>query len=80
MQSTGTLKLFVDGIENATGKGGTNMLNSAAFMRFGMLQTALYPFTGYLDEIQIASSVRTADWVKLSYMNQKESDVLLQFH
>ena len=36
-------------------------------------------FNGAIDEVGVASVARNADWVKLSYMNQKEVDALVQW-
>jgi hypothetical protein len=36
-------------------------------------------FKGKIDEVRIANVACTADWVKLSYMNQKQQDALVQF-
>jgi hypothetical protein len=36
-------------------------------------------FKGMIDEVRIASVAFSADWVKLSFMNQKPMDMLLQF-
>jgi hypothetical protein len=37
------------------------------------------PFRGMVDEVRIASVHFSADWIKLSYMNQKSADRLIQF-
>jgi hypothetical protein len=34
---------------------------------------------GIMDEVRIESALRSADWIKLCYMNQKEQDALLQW-
>jgi hypothetical protein len=34
---------------------------------------------GIIDEVQISNVARSADWIKLVFMNQKEPDALLQF-
>jgi hypothetical protein len=39
-----------------------------------------YNFTGRIDEVRICSVPRSADWIKLSYMNQKLEDALVYFH
>jgi biopolymer transport protein ExbB len=36
-------------------------------------------FKGTIDEVEVSSVPRSADWIKLSYMNQKEPDALVQF-
>jgi hypothetical protein len=35
-------------------------------------------FNGAIDEVEVSSVPRSADWIKLSYMNQKELDALLK--
>jgi hypothetical protein len=37
------------------------------------------PFLGKIDEVRISNVNRSADWVKLCYMNQKEQDALVKF-
>jgi hypothetical protein len=54
-QATGTLKIYVDGVLQATGVGGTNSLLAASYLRFGSLQTGTGFFNGSLDEIKIYS-------------------------
>jgi len=41
--------------------------------------TTAYFFKGILDEVRISSVAPSADWVKLSYMNQKADDALVVF-
>jgi Concanavalin A-like lectin/glucanases superfamily/Domain of unknown function (DUF2341) len=36
-------------------------------------------FDGGIDEVRISSVSRSADWIKLCYMNQKEQDALLHY-
>ncbi|MBN2037103.1 MAG: DUF2341 domain-containing protein [Chitinispirillaceae bacterium] len=36
-------------------------------------------FNGLIDELQVSKTARSADWIKLSYMNQKAQDALVQF-
>jgi hypothetical protein len=37
-----------------------------------------YKFIGNIDEVRVSSVVRSADWNKLCYMNQKEPDALVK--
>jgi hypothetical protein len=37
------------------------------------------PFPGRIDEVRISNVVRSADWIKLCYMNQKTPDALFLF-
>jgi hypothetical protein len=38
-----------------------------------------FDFTGTIDEVRVDKTVRTADWVKLCYMNQRSDDRLVVF-
>jgi hypothetical protein len=49
----------VDGINEATGTGGTQSLTAAPFMRLGMLQTGINPFLGTIDDLRIWNVART---------------------
>jgi Concanavalin A-like lectin/glucanases superfamily/Domain of unknown function (DUF2341) len=37
----------------------------------------VYGFTGRIDEVRVCNEMRSADWVKLCYMNQKQNDALV---
>ena len=45
---------------------------------------ATFPITGYcyfkgaIDEVRVCGTVRSADWIKLCYMNQRSDDKLVQ--
>ena len=74
------MALYVDGalvsttIVTGTTTGGRNTGNS---VQIGRMSGSTNYFTGKIDEVQIANVVRSADWIKLSYQNQKESQVLV---
>ncbi|MBN1127822.1 MAG: DUF2341 domain-containing protein [Chitinispirillaceae bacterium] len=36
-------------------------------------------FSGAIDEVRICTVARTADWIRLSYMNQRKDDMLVRF-
>jgi hypothetical protein len=36
-------------------------------------------FNGTIDEVDVSSAARSADWIKLSYMNQQEPDALVKW-
>jgi hypothetical protein len=38
-----------------------------------------YDFMGMIDEVRVCRVVRSADWTKLSFMNQKATDMLVMF-
>jgi hypothetical protein len=59
-------------------------INDFSIGRF--MKEATYPanfgycyFKGMIDEVRVSSIARSADWIKLSYMNQRSDDKLLQF-
>ena len=75
--------LFIDGADvtgtqlgNITDVGTvSNPLN----LRIGAEADDEYPVKSYLDEVTVSYTVRTADWVKLCYMNQRTDDRLVVF-
>jgi hypothetical protein len=44
-----------------------------------MVDYPKYYFGGKIDEVRVSSTALSADWIKLCYMNQKESDMLVRF-
>jgi Concanavalin A-like lectin/glucanases superfamily/Domain of unknown function (DUF2341) len=36
-------------------------------------------YKGMIDEVRVSSVARSADWIRLSYMNQRSNDLLVQF-
>jgi hypothetical protein len=59
-------------------------INDFSIGRF--MKEATYPanfgycyFKGMIDEVRVSSIAISADWIKLSYMNQRSDDKLLQF-
>ena len=59
-KGTGTLRLYVDGVLDATGAGATADLTAPPRMRLGSLATSLNFFQGELDEVRIWNVVRDA--------------------
>ena len=53
VKATGALSLYVDGVLQATGSGGTNALNAAGALRLGGLATSGGWFQGSLDEVRL---------------------------
>jgi hypothetical protein len=35
------------------------------------------PFTGEIDEVRISNTVRSSDWIRLNYLNQRQNDALV---
>ncbi|MBN1577430.1 MAG: DUF2341 domain-containing protein [Chitinispirillaceae bacterium] len=61
-----------------------NTANDFSIGRF--MQEAMYPmefgycyFKGRIDEVRTCSVARSADWIKLCFMNQRSDDKLVQF-
>ena len=52
-QASGTLKVYVDGVMEATGTGGTQSLTAASSLRFGSVQTGQGFLQGSLDEVRV---------------------------
>jgi hypothetical protein len=40
---------------------------------------SMYSFIGSIDEVRVCDLARSADWIKLCYMNQKANDALVEF-
>jgi len=76
-------RMYIDGIDR-TGvvrgsvTGVADVANTIN-LRMGIEGDNDYPFKGALGEATIAFTARSADWVKLSYMNQKERDALVKW-
>ncbi len=76
-QSTGT-RLYVNGVLDAsTGGGLMNMPASSRFDIGGFVPTHGFNFVGDMDEVRISRVVRSANWVKLEYENQKPLQTLV---
>ncbi len=74
-QSSGP-KLYVNGVLDASAGSGT--MNIQASNRFDIGGWAgTYSFAGDMDEVRISNVVRSADWVKLEYENQKPQQTLV---
>ena len=74
-QSNST-KLYVNGaLDASTSGGGMNIPTPCRFELGGWSGT--YSFVGDMDEVRISNVVRSADWVKLEYENQKPLQTLI---
>jgi hypothetical protein len=74
-------RLFIDGIDRSGIVEGDistvgALLNTLPF-RLGEAANGDFPFAGSMDEVEITFAARSADWIKLCYMNQKENDALV---
>lgn len=76
-------KMYVDGVDwTCCSKGNVISVGSVTnslSLRIATENDNNASFNGAIDEVRISSTVRSADWVKLSYMNQKNPDVLVNW-
>jgi len=76
-------KLFIDGIDRSGSARGdiatVGALSNTLPFRLGEAANGDFPFAGLMDEVEMAYTVRSADWIKLEYMNQKAVDALVEF-
>ena len=79
----GNCKVYVDGIDRTGGAYGNvahvNNLTNTLRLRIGSENNTYHYYRGAIAEATIAFNVRSADWVKLSCMNQKEQDALVKW-
>ncbi len=76
--------LYIDGKVSLSFRGGGDITSlgsivNSAPMRLGADAKGGCPWNGSIDECSLAFTVRSPDWVKLCYMNQKVDDKLLFF-
>jgi hypothetical protein len=76
-------KMYVDGIDRTgTLRGNVSSVANVANtlnLHMGTESDNNYSYKGAIGEATIAFTARSADWVKLSYMNQKDGDRLVVF-
>ena len=76
-------KMYVDGVDKTGGTEGTVTTVSAIAntlrLRIGTESDNNSSFKGAIGGATIAFTARSADWVWLSYMNQKEQDALVKW-
>jgi hypothetical protein len=79
----GRCRMYVDGVDRSGTLRGdaTGIANVANALRFciGTQNNNWYSYKGAVSEATIAFTARSADWVKLSYMNQKGQDALVKW-
>jgi hypothetical protein len=82
--STGTSRYYIDGMEVPLSRDSLAIRsdeNVNALLRIGQPNNneSFAYFKGHMDELQISAVARSADWVKLSYMNQRRENVLVKY-
>ncbi|NRA24760.1 MAG: DUF2341 domain-containing protein, partial [Oleispira sp.] len=79
-----TQKLYLDGEQVDTSPSDTLLAKNESFpLRIGAGETeatAGYFFNGPVDEARVSNTNRSADWIKLSYENQKSDQTLVFFN
>jgi len=74
----GDARLYVNGVLDATSKGQGAPLNIRSPARLWLGGWYYnYDFVGDLDEVRVSKVVRSADWVRLEYENQKPMQTLV---
>lgn len=76
-------KMYIDGVDR-TGYIGGNVtsvmdINNEFHLRIGLESDSDCPYGGAIGEVTIAFTTRSADWIRLSFVNQKESGGLVVF-
>ncbi len=67
--SSGSLAIYVDGVLQAAGTGGTDSLTAPANLRFGSRQTGINFFLGSLDDVRIYNRALGSNEVTALYLN-----------
>jgi hypothetical protein len=82
--STGTARFYIDGKETTLSRDSLTIRvdeNSNATVRIGQPNNneSYSYFKGSMDELEISEVVRSADWIKLCYMNQKNDGLFVKY-
>jgi hypothetical protein len=76
-------KMYIDGIDRTGVVGGDvtciSAVSNTLNLHIGTESDDNFSYSGSIGEVTVAFTVRSADWVKLSYMNQKEQDALVKW-
>jgi hypothetical protein len=82
--TTGTPRYYIDGTEITLSRDFLNIRSddsARATIRIGQPNNneSYAYFKGLMDELEISAVARSADWIKLSYMNQKAQNSLVKW-
>ncbi|MBF0433100.1 MAG: DUF2341 domain-containing protein, partial [Fibrobacteria bacterium] len=78
--STGYMKIYVNGVELVADPGNTNEVSgTVTAFTLGATTAHASSYDGYVDEFRVSSTERSADWIKLTYQNQRPDQVLLEY-
>jgi len=82
--STGTARYYIDGSEISPSRDSLVIRtgeNKNATVRIGQPNSneSYSYFKGHMDELEISAVVRSADWIKLAFLNQGKDNLLVKF-
>lgn len=82
--STGISRFYIDGREVILSRDSVVIRSgdgANATLRIGQpnCNESYSYFKGFMDELEISAAVRSADWIKLCYMNQRKDNLLVKF-
>jgi hypothetical protein len=75
----GSLSLHVDGVSKTMSNPVENVFASTRDLRLGDASDTSTEWNGAFDEVRISNVVRSADWAKAEYDNQKSSQTLVTY-
>ncbi|MDB5047802.1 MAG: C-terminal target protein, partial [Fibrobacteres bacterium] len=75
-RTAGTAVLYNNGVQVVSGTVRTDFGNTAAWT-FGKMSTVTFPWVGDEDEPEVSTTLRSADWIKLSYESQKSGSTVV---
>ena len=73
-RNTGTTLLFVDGTSVATSMSTSTTFRTNSDFQVGQIENNDSRFSGQLDEIEIATELRSPEWIRTSFNNQSVPD------
>jgi hypothetical protein len=78
--ATGKSRIYIDGVFDKE-LSITNIAQSTVGWWMAQMNNGTYPyrFDGLIDEARIENTVRSADWIRLCYENQREDQTLVSF-
>jgi len=71
-------KIYYDGVEASSGSNTGSIGSSNAAAYIGCRGGSTMYFPGYIDEIRVSKTNRSADWIKLEYQNQKANQTVVE--